>query len=119
MKRDWIVSIACLGIFSVVLVLLSQVSHSQIRNCKSPDGSQPCITNNNAHFNNGNNTDARLRILTQVVTTYTRSRILRVQISAAGILVTAPAQMIQMQLIQTRNQECSLLGLMSVLIRLV
>ena len=56
MKRDWIVSIACLGIFSVVLVLLSQVSHSQIRNCKSPDGSQPCITNNNAHFNNGNNT---------------------------------------------------------------
>ena len=56
MKRDWIVRIACLGTFSVVLVLLSQVSRSQIRNCKSPDGSQPCITNNNAHFNNGNNT---------------------------------------------------------------
>lgn len=56
MKPDWIVRIACLGIFSVVLVLLSQVSHSQIKNCKSSDGSQPCITNNNAHFNNGNNT---------------------------------------------------------------
>ena len=56
MKPDWIIRIARLGIFSVVLVLLSHVSHSQIRNCKSPDGSQPCTTNNNAHFNNGANT---------------------------------------------------------------
>ena len=56
MKRDWIVSIASLGIFSVVLVLLSQLSYSQIRSCKSPDGSQPCAANNNATFNNGQNT---------------------------------------------------------------
>jgi len=56
MKREWIVGITCLGIFSVVLLLLTQVSDSQIRNCKSPDGSQPCSTNNNATFNNGNNT---------------------------------------------------------------
>ena len=56
MKREWIVSITGLGIFSVVLVLLSQVSYSQITNCKSSDGSQPCSTNNNATFNNGNNT---------------------------------------------------------------
>ena len=54
MKREWIVSIV--AAFSVVLVLLFQVSYSQIRNCKSPDGSQPCTTNNNATFNNGNNT---------------------------------------------------------------
>src|SRR5438105_7305831 len=56
MKREWIVSIVAVCTFSVVLVLLSEVSHSQIRNCKSPDGSEPCSTNNNATFNNGNNT---------------------------------------------------------------
>ena len=56
MKREWIFRIACLGIFGVLLVLLSQVSYSQIQNCKNPDGSQPCTTNNNATFNNGANT---------------------------------------------------------------
>src|SRR5213080_4273631 len=59
MKREWIVSIASLGIFSVVLILLSQVSYSQIKNCKTPDGSQPCTSNNNATFNNGNNTGCK------------------------------------------------------------
>ena len=63
MKREWM-SIVCVGIFFVGLLLLFQVSYSQIRNCKQPDGSEPCSVNNNATFNNGANTDARVRILT-------------------------------------------------------
>ena len=64
MKRKWITSVVAVCTLSVVLVLLSQVSFSQIRNCKSADGSQPCTTNNNATFNNGAKRDVRLRILT-------------------------------------------------------
>jgi hypothetical protein len=48
MKREWLVSIVAICALSVVLVLVSQVSYSQIKNCKSPSGSQPCTTNNNA-----------------------------------------------------------------------
>lgn len=59
MKRNWIGRIACLGIFSAVLALLFQVSYSQIRNCKSADGSHPCTTNNNATFNDGANTGCK------------------------------------------------------------
>jgi len=62
MKREWIVSIVAVCALSVVLILLSQVSYSQIRNCKSPDGSQPCSTNNNATFNNGNNTGCKAAV---------------------------------------------------------
>jgi hypothetical protein len=39
MKREWIIIIFAICTLSVVLVLLSQVSYSQIRNCKSPNGS--------------------------------------------------------------------------------
>jgi len=56
MKRERIVSIAVLAILAVVLISLSQVSYSQIKNCRSGDGSQPCNVNNNATFNNGQNT---------------------------------------------------------------
>lgn len=59
MKREWIVSIVCLGIFSIALALQLQVSHSQIKNCKEADGSTPCTANNNMTFNNGNNTGCK------------------------------------------------------------
>ena len=58
MKRSWIISISILSISTLfaVVTLLSQVGYTQIRNCKSPDGSSPCNFNNNATFNNGQNT---------------------------------------------------------------
>jgi hypothetical protein len=59
MKREWLVSIVAICALSVVLVLVSQVSYSQIKNCKSPSGSQPCTTNNNATFNDGQNTGCK------------------------------------------------------------
>jgi len=64
MKRDWIVCIACLGIFSVVLVLLSQVSHSQIRNCKSPTEVNLALLTTTLILITVTIRDARLRILT-------------------------------------------------------
>ena len=59
MKGEWLVSIVAICVLSVVVVLLSQVSYSQIKNCKSPSGSQPCTTNNNATFNDGQNTGCK------------------------------------------------------------
>jgi hypothetical protein len=34
MKREWIIGIVAICALSIVLVLLSQVSYSQITNCK-------------------------------------------------------------------------------------
>ena len=60
MKREWIISIVSICTLSVVLVLLSQVSYSQITSCKSPSGSNPCTANNNATFNDGQNTGCKV-----------------------------------------------------------
>ena len=59
MKRECFINIVSICTLSVVLILLSQVSHSQIRNCKSPNGSQPCSVNINATFNDGQNTGCK------------------------------------------------------------
>lgn len=60
MKREWIISIVSICTLSVVLVLLSQVSYSQIKNCKSPSGSVPCTVDSNATFNDGQNTGCKV-----------------------------------------------------------
>jgi hypothetical protein len=63
MKRKWIIIILIICTSSVVLVLRSHSSYSQIRNCKSPDGSQPCSVNNNATLMTVRIRDAQLSIV--------------------------------------------------------
>lgn len=55
-----IVIVVCVLIVGILLVSRSGSTQFQISDCKEPDASQPCNTNNNATFNSGANTGCKV-----------------------------------------------------------
>ena len=62
MKREIISCVAAVGVLFVVIGMLSRSGSTQssISDCKQPSGNPPCKANNEAKFNDGQNTGCRV-----------------------------------------------------------
>jgi hypothetical protein len=62
MKRELISNVAAVSVLFVVIVMFSRSGSTQssISDCKQPFGNPPCNANNNAKFNDGQNTGCKV-----------------------------------------------------------